>query len=288
MKDNLKTMLNNNEFIIAPGCHDPLSAKIIESIGYKAAYLGGWASGAMLGVSEPLTTMTEMVNLARSITYVCDIPLIVDADAGFGEISMLPRVVKEFEKAGVSAIHFEDQIVPKRAHYHKGEITIIDEKQMILKLKIALESRKNKDMLIIARTDAGRNKGEDFSKAIERANKYYETGVDMVMVFPRTAEEIQQAAKNIEAPLLFVASEGLGRYIPNVKELKELGFKVVVYPLSSVLVSYDAIKKAYLNLLKDGETGLTRKKATQLSKEIQDLIGINRFIDLEERMFNMN
>lgn len=281
-------MLNNNELIIARGCYDPLSAKIIESIGYKAVYLGGWASGAMLGVSEPLTTMTEMVNLAGSITHVCDIPLIVDADAGFGEISMLPRVVKEFEKAGVSAIHFEDQIVPKRASYHKGEITIIDERQMILKLKIALESRKSEDMLIIARTDAGRNKGEDFLKAIERANKYYETGVDMVMVFPRTIEEIQQAAKNIEAPLLFVASEGLGRYIPNVKELKDLGFKVVVYPLSSVLVSYDAIKEAYLNLLKNGETGLIREKASQLSKEIQDLIGVDRLIDLEKRMFNMD
>lgn len=283
--NDLRYLINNEGFVIAPGCHDPISAKLIQALGYKSVYLGGWASGAALGVSEPLTTLTEMLSLASSITDVIDIPLIVDADAGFGEISMIPRMVRQFEKAGVSAIHIEDQIVPKRAHYHKGEIVIISEKDMLTKLKVALDSRTDENMLIIARTDAGRNKEEDFGRAIERANKYYETGVDMIMVFPRTMEEIEMAAKNIDAPLLFVASEGLGRHIPNAAVLKELGFKVAVYPLSSVLISYKAMKEAYSNLLFNGETGLQREEAAKLSKEIQELIGIPRLVDLEKLIY---
>lgn len=281
MKD-LKKLIKQEEIIVAPGCYDPLSAKIIENSGFKAAYLGGWAVGAHLGTTEPLTTMTEMVDVSRGITSVTDIPLIVDAGSAFGHLPMVDRTISSFEQARVSAIHIEDQVVPKRMHYHSGEISLISIDEMMQKLQRALEIRRNSDFLIIARTDAGRNKGECFSKAIDRANIYATTGADMIMVFPRTEEEMKLAPRKIDYPLVYVASEGLGRPIPTPSEAAALGYKMVIYPLTPILSAYENLKQTYNNLLTTGKSGLTQRQTSQLSKEVMELISINELIKLEK------
>jgi methylisocitrate lyase len=216
----LKELLKQERIIVAPGCFDPLSAKIVEKVGFPACYLGGWAVGAHLAITEPLTTLTEMVDVSRNIASALKIPLIVDADSAFGHLPMVQRTVSSFEQSGVAAIHLEDQVVPKRLHYHKGEIDMISIDEMMQKLEHALNARKNHDFLIIARTDAGRNKDEPFTNAIERANIYATSGADMVMVFPRNEEEMALAPKKINHPLVYVASEGLGRPIPSPDELQ--------------------------------------------------------------------
>lgn len=278
----LKTLLDKNDIVVAPGCHDPLTAKIVESLGFEAVYLGGWAVGAVMCITEPLTTLTEMAHKSKTITDAVSIPLIVDGNACFGDATMALRTVSEMEKAGVAGIHIEDQVIPKRMYYHRGEVNIISTEEMMLKIKVACDSRKSDDFVIIARTDAGRNKEEDFSRAIERANLYAETGADLIMVFPRTMEEIKQAPKEIQGGLVFVASEGLGRPIPTVEELKEMGYRLVIYPLSSALNLAVSMKELYKNIRDQGHPGMDPKKAAAVAEEILELIAIPELCAIED------
>lgn len=293
-KDNLKKLLKEKEIIISPGCHDPLSAKVVDSLGFDATYLGGYAVGASLGITEPLTTLTEMVDLSRLITDFIDIPLILDAGAGWGNSPMVYRAIKQIEKAGVSGIHIEDQVVPKRLAYHKEEspgkkqkLELVSVEEMVFKIETCLKARTDDNFIVIARTDAGRGKDEDFQVAIERANIYAKAGADLVMVFPRNLEEIKLAPKKIDANLLFIGSEGLGRPVPGIEDLKRFGYKIVIYPTTSILVATEAIKSSYLKLKQEGVTGnmgsngLEGKHMEEVAEEIMKMLSLDDLYNLE-------
>jgi len=285
----LKKLLSEKEIVISPGCHDPLSAKIVESLGFDSTYLGGFAVGAQLGITEPLTTLTEMVEKAK---YVCDfvnIPLIVDADAGFGNSAMTYRMVKQFEKAGVEAIHIEDQIVPKRISYHKEEnpgkkkkLELISIEEMSFKIHTCIKARTDDNFVVIARTDAGRGKDENFQVAVERANIYAQTGADLIMVFPRDIEEIKLAPKLINADLVFVGSEGLGRPVPSIQEIKNYGYKLILYPTTAILVATDQIRQVWLKLKREGITGNKGSDMEKISQEIFKMLSLDDLYNLEE------
>lgn len=281
----LSNLIKDNGIVVVPGCFDPLTAKIVESCGFKATYLGGWAVGAHLTVTEPMTTLTDMVEISRKINVNLKIPLMIDANAAFGDLAAVTRTIREIELVGVQAIHLEDQVVPKRVHYHKGIIELAPVKQMVQKLEKALDVRKSKDFLIIGRTDAGRNKEEPFEHAIERANIYASTGVDMMMVFPRNMDEVRLAPEKIKAPLVYVASEGLGRPIPTPEELEDLGYKMVIYPLSPVLAAFQSVKQIYTNLYQSGRSGFSQEETSRLSAEVLEVISIPELIELEEKSY---
>lgn len=281
----LSKLIKDHGIVVVPGCFDPLTAKIVESCGFRATYLGGWAVGAHLTVTEPMTTLTDMVEISRKINVNLNIPLMIDANAAFGDLAAVTRTIREIELVGVQAIHLEDQVVPKRVHYHKGVIELAPVKQMVQKLEKALDVRKSKDFLIIGRTDAGRNKEEPFEHAIERANIYASTGVDMMMVFPRNMDEVRLAPEKIKAPLVYVASEGLGRPIPTPEELEDLGYKMVIYPLSPVLAAYQSVKKIYTNLYQSGRSGFSQEETSRLSAEVLEVISIPELIELEEKSY---
>ena len=293
-KDKLKKLLKEKEIILAPGCHDPLSAKIVESLGFDAVYLGGYAVGAQLGITEPLTTLTEMVEKSRYICDFIDIPLIIDAAAGWGNSAMVYRAIKQIEKAGVSGIHIEDQIVPKRIAYHKEEspgkkkqLELVSVEEMVFKIKTCLKARTDENFIVIARTDAGRGKEENFKAAIERANIYAKTGADLIMVFPRDIEEIKLAPKSIDADLVFVGSEGLGRPVPSIQELRNFGYKVILYPTTSILVATDAIQKSYMRLKQEGITGnmggdgTTGSEMEKIAEYIMKMLSLDDLYNLE-------
>ena len=288
-RNKLKKLLSEKEIVISPGCHDPLSAKIVESLGFDSTYLGGFAVGAQLGITEPLTTLTEMVSKAK---YICDfvnIPLIVDADAGFGNSAMTYRMVKQFEKAGVSAIHIEDQLVPKKISYHKEEkpgkkskIELVSVEEMVFKITTCIKARTDDSFIVIARTDAGRGKDENFQVAVERANIYAQAGADLIMVFPRNIEEIKLAPKLINADLVFVGSEGLGRPVPSIQELKNFGYKLILYPTTSILVATEQIKQVFLKLKQEGITGNNDSDMERATQEIFKMLSLDDLYNLEE------
>ncbi|MET3699868.1 methylisocitrate lyase [Bacillus oleivorans] len=281
----LSDLIKDEGIVVVPGCYDPLTAKIVENCGFKATYLGGWAAGAHLTVTEPMTTLTDMVDLARKINVNLNIPLMIDGAAAFGNLAAVTRTVREIELTGVQAIHIEDQVVPKRAHYHKGVIDLISPREMVQKLEKALEVRKSKDFLIIGRTDAGRNKEEPFENAIERANIYASIGVDMVMVFPRNMDEVRMAPEKITAPLVYVASEGLGRPIPTPAELQQLGYKMVIYPLTPILAAFQSVRNVYTTLKQNGKSGFSQEETARLSAEVLEIISIPELIKLEEESY---
>jgi len=282
MTESMRELIHQKGLIVAPVCYDPLSARIIENLKFKTAYLGGFATGATLCTSEPLTTMTEMVWKAKAIVDRLRIPLIVDAGAGYGEPLHVMRTVSEFERVGVAGIHIEDQHYPKRAHYHKGVEHIVTAGSMVSKIKAALNARENKSFVIIARTDAMRTDG--FAEGIRRANIYAEAEADMVMIFPNNEEEAVMAPKKIKAPLVYVNSQGnrLRRPIFSVQQLSDMGYKMLIEAITTPLVAFKAIKNAYRELRDKGSLDFDQKEMIALRQEIEDTIGLKDYYKIEE------
>jgi 2-methylisocitrate lyase-like PEP mutase family enzyme len=220
-----RELLAGPHLIVAPGVWDPYTARVAERLGFECVIFGGYNFGIHLVVSEPLVTLTEVTTLCRYVTAAVQIPTGVDVGAGFGEPLHVMRTVKELERAGAAAIHMEDQIYPKRVHYHKGVEHIVSRQEMIEKIKAALAARMDPNLVIVARTDAIQTDG--FAEAVERANLYLEAGADMAMVFPNTVEEARQAPLEIKGPLWYTNSEGnvLRRPVFSVKELEDMGYR---------------------------------------------------------------
>ena len=286
-KLSLRELLKKDGVIVAPGCIDVPSAKIVEGLGFPAVYLGGWATGAKLGVTEPLTTMTEMVREASYITRRCDIPLIVDADAGFGDATHTRRTVLEFIRAGVSAIHIEDQMFPKRVGYHVGLKYVIPIEEMLVKIRTALDARGDSDMLIIARTDSREAENGSLEDAVERCRKFAELGADVIMPYscrPPSYEEACYVGKSIKAPLLYVNDESDH---PNltVDQIASAGFKIIIYPLTASLAAAQATKSAYTHLKEKGVTYLSpeAEQMVQVRKVVEDSAGIPELYAIEKK-----
>jgi 2-methylisocitrate lyase-like PEP mutase family enzyme len=281
MPARLRQLLQDEGVVVAPVCCDPLTARLVESLGFKAAYLGGFALGAVTCLTEPLTNMSEMAEHARQIARRINIPLVIDGNAGFGEPIHTMRAIQEFEWGGVAGTHIEDQYYPKRAHYHKGIEHIISIEEMAMKIRAAVRARQDKDFLIIARTDAMRTHG--FDEGVKRGNAYVEAGADMVMCFPNTIEESQRAPQEIRAPLVYVNSQGnrLGRPIFSVQEFAEMGWKMVVEAITAPLVAIQALKRAYGQLATAGRMTLDQAEMQAVRKEIEDLIGLEEYYAIE-------
>src|SRR5713101_2190078 len=201
-----REMLQAPGIIHAPIAYDPLTARIAEQVGFRALDLGGYALGASSCVSEPLLSLEEVLTATRRITAAVAIPLMVDGGAGYGDPVHVIRTVRELERAGAAAVHIEDQVFPKRIHYHKGVEHVIPADEMCQKIRAAVRARRDPDFVIAARTDAMIS--DSFAEGVRRANMYVEAGADMVMLFPNTIEEARRAPVEARSPLIFVNSEG--------------------------------------------------------------------------------
>ena len=280
----LRRLLERPGLIVAPACFDPLSARIAAEVGFESLALGGYALGAGSAISEPLLTMTEVVESARRITAVVDLPLIVDAGAGFGDPLHVTRAVREFEAAGVAAIHVEDQVFPKRAHYHRDyrEHTIPAD-EMATKIRYAARARRDSDFVLIARTDAMRTEG--YAEGVRRANLYAEAGADLVMLFPNTADEAERAPRDCKVPLVYVISSGnrVGRPVYATQELEALGYKIAYDAIGVTIAAYQAVRGLLEQLRTTGRNGLDQATAIATRKAIEDTIGLEEAYQIEEQ-----
>ncbi|MBD3254924.1 MAG: carboxyvinyl-carboxyphosphonate phosphorylmutase, partial [Candidatus Lokiarchaeota archaeon] len=271
-KKTIKSLIDANDFIMAPGAYDALGAKIIESEGFNAVYMTGYGtSAAVYGLPDRgLLTMTEMVKNAARISDVINIPLIADADTGYGTIINVDRTVREYEKIGVSAIHIEDQVWPKRCGHMVGK-EVIEAEDMVAKIETAVNARANSDFLIIARTDAIATHG--FDNAIERAKMYTEAGADILFVeAPRTKNKVKKVPKLLtQKPLLINLSPRTPVF--SVEELKTMGYSIAIYPGMCLAATILACKND-LNILK--QTGKPREfeDVIQSFSELNEFIGV--------------
>src|SRR5258708_5109814 len=239
----LRELLGSGETIIAPGAFDPLAARCVEEAGFHAVYMTGFGTAAaMLGRPDVgLATMTEMVDNAARIAACVDIPVIADADTGYGNPINVVRTVGAYETAGVAGIHIEDQVAPKKCGHMEGKL-MIGADEMVQKIRAAADAKTDPDFVIIARTDAVAVAGLD--SAIDRAGQYHAAGADVLFVEAvRTEEEAAAVARAFPGvPLLYKGAGGGKPPPPGWARLKELGSRIVIFPISTLLAATRAMR----------------------------------------------
>ncbi len=282
----LRSLLKRRPFIYLPVAYYPLGGRLIENLGFEAVYTGGFVTGGSRCATEPMLTMDEQVRVAGEVAAAVSIPLVADGGAGFGEPIHAMRSVREFIRAGVSGIHVEDQLYPKRAHYHKYVAHAVSVNEFVDKIKFSCieRDRMDKDFLIIARSDTCRFMG--LGEAIKRINKAADVGADMGMLFPRNHKETVEAPKKSRIPLVYVQSRGNrdGRPLYSAKQLEEMGYGACIDALNYLLVSFHFAKKALQEIKKTGDyTGMTHEECMAARHEIETLIGLDEYYEIEEQ-----
>src|SRR6056297_764273 len=278
----LKELLEKKEILVAPGAHDVLTAKVIEQIGFKAVYMTGYGQAASsLGKPDVgLLTMTEMLDRASKFVSAVKIPVIADADTGFGNALGVMRTVEMYEKAGVSAIQLEDQVAPKRCGHMTGR-EVVSMKEMIGKIEAAIEARQDEDFLIIARTDARTTHG--FEESLKRVKAYEKAGADIIFLESlESKEEMEILNKEINSPTLANMVEGGRTPLCSNKELEELGYNLVIWPTASTYMTAYMMKELMKELKEKGTTEGKMKQMISF-KDFNELIGLNEYNKLGEK-----
>ena len=282
-RPRLSDLLAGDEMILAPGCYDALGARLIESAGFDAVYMTGFGSAASrLGRPDVgLMTMPEMVDNAHRIAAAVDLPVIADADTGYGNPVNVIRTVQEYEAAGVDAIHLEDQVMPKRCGHMDGK-QVIAADEMAAKVAAAVAARRSDEFLIIARTDARAVEGLD--AALERGRRYRTAGADMLFIeAPQSREEIERVADALhDVPLLFNYAEGGKTPAVDHTYLRACGFRLVIFPLSTLLAATAAMRDVLARIRVDGTPQQLLGELPAFG-EFLDVIGLPEIEALDRR-----
>ncbi|HSR09679.1 MAG TPA: isocitrate lyase/PEP mutase family protein [Bryobacteraceae bacterium] len=278
-----RSLIESREITMIPGVADSLSAKLAEKAGFKAVFLSGYAASAtLLGAPDVgLLTMTEMAECARRIAAAVEIPVFADGDNGHGNATNVVRTMREFERAGVAAIFFEDQVSPKRCGHMSGK-QVIPCDEMVAKVRAAVEARVDPDMLIMARTDALAVNGMD--DAIERMHKYVAAGADMSFVeSPESIEQMRRITREIPAPNMANMVPGGKTPSLTAKELEDIGFAIVAYP---TMLTYTVAHAAQRALAHSQASGTTTGFPEMMEfQEFNRLIGLGELRDKESKLY---
>jgi methylisocitrate lyase len=280
--NNLKRLLKRKKPLVIPGVFDAISAKIAEKAGFDAMFQTGYGTSATLfGMPDyGFIGSTETVENARRICRAVNVPVIIDADTGYGNALSVWKLVKELESAGASGIFLEDQRWPKRCGHMKGK-EVIRKEEYAEKLQAALDARKSKDFIIVSRTDARATEGLD--KAIERGLYYKKIGADVIFVeAPKTIGEMKKIGKTIKAPLVANMIEGGATPISSASTLHKMGFKIILYPLSVLFANTFASIQILKELKKSGTTTRLNKNLVNFD-EFNNIVELSKFRKLEKK-----
>ncbi len=276
----LKQLLKRNRLLVAPGCFDGLSARLVQEAGFEAAYLSGGAVARSMGMPDiGLVTLSETIERAAQVVSAVGIPVIADADTGYGNAVNLVRTVREFERVGVAAIHIEDQITPKRCGHLDGkEVISLDE--MENKLRAALATRIDPDFCIIARTDARGVNG--FQDAMGRGKAFAKLGVDAIFVeAPQSEAELAEIPRHIpDVPLLVNVFKGGKTPMLKVEQLEKMGYRIAIYPSETQRAGIHAMRLALAALKKEGTTESIDDALTTF-KERDKIVGLDGWQKIE-------
>jgi carboxyvinyl-carboxyphosphonate phosphorylmutase len=279
----LRALLESGQTIVAPGAFDPLSARLVEEAGFPAVYMTGFGTSAAL-IGRPdvgLLTMTEMAGNAGRIAACVDIPVIADADTGYGNPLNVIRTVQTYEAAGVAGIHIEDQVAPKKCGHMEGK-QVIPAEEMVQKVRAAVEARARPEFVIIARTDARAPEG--LERALRRGRMYREAGADVVFIEALTSDaEAEEAVRALPGvPLLFNWAEG-GKTPPiSLERVRALGYRIVIFPISTLLAATAAMR-AILQEIAQAGTPAAAMHDMPTFAEFVDFIGLPQVREAEQR-----
>jgi len=277
----LRELIERPGILMAPGAYDAFSAKLIESVGFDAIYMTGFGTAAStLGYPDiGLLTMTDMVTNVKRLADAVAIPVIADADTGYGNHLNVVRTVEEYEKAGCAALQIEDQISPKRCGHMEGhKLVPVDE--MVAKIRAAVKARTDTDMVIIARTDA--ISAECFEEAISRANIYREEGADVLFVeAPRDEDQLERIPKLVKGPVL-VNIAPKTPYL-HIKRYEDMGYALAIYPAISITTVYAALRDKLVELKSRGINSDGGHGGVPFD-ELVDFLGLSKYRKLEEEI----
>src|SRR4249920_539143 len=276
----LKQLLKRDKLLVAPGCFDGLSARLVEEAGFEAAYLSGGAVARSMGIPDiGLVTMSEVIERAVQVVSTVRIPVIADADTGYGNAVNLVRTVREFERAGVAAIHIEDQITPKRCGHLDGK-EVIPLAEMANKLQAALAARTDPDFCIIARTDTRGVHG--FDDAIKRGQAFAKLGVDAIFVeAPQSEAELAEIPRRIpNIPLLVNVFKGGKTPMLPVERLEKMGYRIAIYPSETQRAAIHAMRTALSTLKREGTTESIDASLTTF-KDRDKVVGLDDWNKIE-------
>jgi methylisocitrate lyase len=281
----LRGLFRERPFLYMPAVYHALGGLMAQQVGCDAAYVGGYVTGSTRAVSEPLLTLTEQVETAEAVARAVTIPVVCDAGAGFGEPLHVTRTVREFIAAGIAGVHIEDQLYPKRAHYHKYVAHAIPPEEYRQKIRWACRARdeRDPDFVIIARTDTCRFEGLD--EAIRRMEVAAAEGADYGLVFPTDDTTAQAAPERSPLRLIYVQSRGNrdGRPVYALSDLKAMGYVACIDAQLVLLASFHAAMAALQEMRDTGVySGLSRQEAVDIRQHIEDMIGLEEYYTIEE------
>lgn len=277
----LRTLLARPKLLVAPGCYDALSAKLVQEAGFDAAYMTGFGTSAsVLGMPDAgLISFSEMATHAGNLANALDIPLIADGDTGYGNAVNVYRTVKAYARAGVAGLHLEDQVFPKKCGHVAGK-KVVPIGEMVGKIKAAVDARAEMDIVVIARTDARVIEGVDAT--MRRCKAYIEAGADMIFFeAPESEEEIERVAKEIDAPLLInMAIGGKTPFVP-ISKLEKMGFNLAIFPAVTMKSAIVAIRET-LNQIKTNPD--QRPGGDELTfEDIKNIVGFPEYYEMEAK-----
>ncbi len=282
----LRELLAGNEIIMAPGAYDVWSAKLIEQAGFPAVYMTGYGvSASALGMPDiGLMSFQEVLTVVRNMTAAVDVPLIADADNGYGNVLNVVRTVREYERAGAAGIQLEDQISPKRCGHMEGK-QLISKEEMVAKIRAAVYAKENPDTVLVARTDAIAVNG--FADAIDRAVAYRQAGADVLFIEAmQTREQVETAGRLVQAPLFANMVEGGKTPLYKAHELYEMGFRIVIYPVSALYTATKAVRETLGLLRQSGDLAEILPMAESF-QNFNEMIGLSGYRQLESELTEM-
>ncbi|HVC50529.1 MAG TPA: oxaloacetate decarboxylase [Stellaceae bacterium] len=277
----LRRLIARGDYTMVPGAYDTLTARLVEQAGFEAVYLTGGGYSRASGYPDiGLLTLNENVRWIGLTVEAVGIPVIADADTGYGNAINVIRTVREYEKSGVAGFHIEDQVAPKKCGHYEGK-EVISKAEMVGKIKAAVDTRRDADMVIIARSDARAIEGLD--AAIDRVNAYLEAGADVGFVeAPQTVEELRTVGRNVNGPNLVNVFEGGKTPMLAANELEEMGFRLGIYPSQTHRAAIRAAQRVLAVLKEDGHTTrIVGELATFQDREVA--VGTAAWRALEEK-----
>jgi 2-methylisocitrate lyase-like PEP mutase family enzyme len=285
-RQKMRALITRRGYTMAPGAYDTLTARLVEQAGFEAVYLTGGGYSRANGYPDlGLLTLSENVRFIGLTVEAVGIPVIADADTGYGNAINVIRTVREYEKSGVAAFHIEDQVSPKKCGHYEGK-EVIGAGEMIGKIHAAVDTRQDPDLVIIARSDARAVEG--LQAAIDRVNAYLEAGADVGFVeAPQNVEELRIVGRQVKGPALANVFEGGKTPMLPARELDAMGFRLGIYPSQTHRAAIRAAQRALAALKEDGDTRRIEEELATF-QEREDAVGTARWRALEQKYMRVD
>ena len=284
-RQELRRLIGRTGYTMVPGAYDSLTARLVEAAGFAAVYLTGGGYSRANGYPDlGLLSLTENVQFIGRTVEAVAIPVIADADTGYGNAINVIRTVREYEKTGVAGFHIEDQVSPKKCGHYDGK-EVIARAEMVGKIKAAVDTRRDADMVIIARSDARAIEG--LQASIDRVNAYLEAGADVGFVeAPQTVEELRIVGKSVRGAALVNVFEGGKTPMLGAKELEEMGFRLGIYPSQTHRAAIRAAQRVLAAMKRDGDTSAIEAELATF-QDREDAVGTAAWRELEEKYMRL-